>query len=1561
MDSSPAVPWGNSASFVVWLPNHQGQPVTSFIPSNASKTGIRIPEVKGERNRESPSRRFLAGKRILISLALLLFAAGVTTSSAGCLDDAGDFVWGLCAPMFAAGVDGDGDLYVHGQLHESADVGSLAGASSNVLWSLKNSGGTTVLALYRNDTTHRYDLAITGALVTEANFGDYSAVGDYWSLKEDTSYLVALKEAGGGLTDGSLLVAGQALDEATFQCDLEFVKNFTSNYWVKMDRWGHLSKSTDGENYTTLHDFYTDLEQNDAYPVDLELETVVSSTCSVQVRAATAYVMDNKANLYVYDILSSATDIRSVTNAFLDVVDFEIGPSGVDNELYLLRLAGGGTIVNVTGSEFESNEPWKDDNAAALNIELVVNATGETSGIYVLSDRNISGSTGMVYRVGISSASEFGVPVVMGDEDILAFAASPRDNILMLFHDDNADGTGEMYYFNRKDAARGEIPSASFVPCSTETLGFTGVATQERFAELGYYVENYNVPAAATAETFNGTIELVYHAKVPMDYNKAGDNSDVRVDTLILMCTAISNATPSGSGVEHCALFTFNSAAEAIEYATEVANLVENSAYVIRYYWAAWGPDWYNSNAYRFHNGAAPDENLLGILAGHSHCKGFYFSEIYNSGKLIDWQGNYRVSGEYDAKEYLDAVVEAATGDSLKILWHEAGNTGPGGGEGHWEESRVGWWGFALYDTVKYLDLFNNPATKDVFVQMHEDIQFTADTANLGTVFGTWLASENRSRWGASLQGFWWMHTQCGQGADTQSFPLRIHEEDAQMQLQVQDATDNSYYWEPYHYLELYAFPGYNPDEANWAEIPPDLTSRQLLQYLNLGATVFEFEHSPYVFCDQPDSATAAFDDNFFGWDDGSGGKAGGINPVMGLVADGTLKVPTKNSIRHLSGLNLYLNDTDTATDVAKLWANAEHGSIGDSGDISSFKFGIFIPDYHVPGYNDEGEDVRFDPVMPSDATSTNYRGWIHPSYAARFELASSHKDIAGDAWLFPREDFSNDAYETDGDFRPTLDLAQSWIEAGTSNGVVKSSTGHSDTCGLRDYMAQKVIADGTMTEDYAMYARIQFTIPYAHYPSNHTCKVVLSASASGIDDTTVEFGYATGNYSSTPPSSPSNCWTAITNLASGTWYEFESDPFTYAMDPWRQEITLWMKIWQSSDVHLALLVDDLILMATDSTHWYPITATIRRMRDRNSSADFGIKAPGNPIYYDDQGRAKFNPYYRGDFLVPEIVKHGTEEWAYGDYYIRSATDGTCTGDWRDWLKQYGIYSDPSNVNLSSATAYSCAGEYFDINRHYFAVNTENYGAEPFTKDDPNTAADSFMPLSTIPLPQPVILGATTPNGLNRYLYKYAAFQKRHWDSLLADSRYGFIPLVPEALEGRLPSRCKDTSTNGMDVRVDATFDGGTAALEPIEFGSILSFMEDAQLVSVVCSATDTDGNPVDREVNVAVSAIASTEVQDNGKTLHDIEYQLVLFDAAEGGIEIAPASRELSTASNADNILTATVTVNCGAVGEFKEWNVAEPTNDVTTGPLNTKQEFVAQFPRYSYDVITFKTRRLH
>jgi len=165
-----------------------------------------------------------------------------------------------------------------------------------------------------------------------------------------------------------------------------------------------------------------------------------------------------------------------------------------------------------------------------------------------------------------------------------------------------------------------------------------------------------------------------------------------------------------------------------------------------------------------------------------------------------------------------------------------------------------------------------------------------------------------------------------------------------------------------------------------------------------------------------------------------------------------------------------------------------------------------------------------------------------------------------------------------------------------------------------------------------------------------------------------------------------------------------------------------------------------------------------------------------------------------------------------------------------------------------------------------------------------------------------------------------------------------------------------------MDIRPDAVFADGAATLEPIEFGSFLRFMEDTQLVSVECRARDANGNSVDREINVALCAVDSTPAQVNGKTLYETEHQLVLFDAVEGGIEIAPASRELSTASNADNIHTATVTVNFGAVVEFTESNVLDggfPDNhqsEIESG----RQVFVVDLPRYYHDIISMKARRL-
>jgi hypothetical protein len=322
-----------------------------------------------------------------------------------------------------------------------------------------------------------------------------------------------------------------------------------------------------------------------------------------------------------------------------------------------------------------------------------------------------------------------------------------------------------------------------------------------------------------------------------------------------------------------------------------------------------------------FHDGISVHNSLMDTLAGYDECLGFYFGEVYNGCQLINAVGDWRTYGqEYSAKAYLDAVTEALGIAGKKVLWHEAGNTGPGAWvDNRWDRVRVGWWGFALYDSQKYLGLFDNPETKDIFVQMHEDIQYTADTANIGTVLGTWLGSKNRTRWGASIQGFWWMHTQTKEA----DFDLWLHKNDAGNMLDVENGPVASWYENIYdHFYILRAYPGRNPDEANWAEIPSDLTSRQMPQCLALGATVFQFEHSPYVF----DDGKATFDDNFFGIDDGQGGTAGGINPVLNLVEDRILSIPAKSAVRHLAPLVLNLNQTVTSDQdpAPKYWQNEQ-------------------------------------------------------------------------------------------------------------------------------------------------------------------------------------------------------------------------------------------------------------------------------------------------------------------------------------------------------------------------------------------------------------------------------------------------------------------------------------------------------------------------------------------------------------------------------------------------------------------------------------------------------------
>ena len=164
-----------------------------------------------------------------------------------------------------------------------------------------------------------------------------------------------------------------------------------------------------------------------------------------------------------------------------------------------------------------------------------------------------------------------------------------------------------------------------------------------------------------------------------------------------------------------------------------------------------------------------------------------------------------------------------------------------------------------------------------------------------------------------------------------------------------------------------------------------------------------------------------------------------------------------------------------------------------------------------------------------------------------------------------------------------------------------------------------------------------------------------------------------------------------------------------------------------------------------------------------------------------------------------------------------------------------------------------------------------------------------------------------------------------------------------------------------MDIKLDNSFEENSDIIEPREFGKYLEFMDDAQFVSAVCSATE-DGKVVDREVNVSITAISSTTYEVEGSVIYETLYNLCLFDAEEGGIEIAPASRELSTASEQDKLITAEITINYGKVVEnsFKKYEAYDGEVTKTVVEDEGNQTFTVQFPRYYYEIAEFKTKQI-
>jgi hypothetical protein len=306
----------------------------------------------------------------------------------------------------------------------------------------------------------------------------------------------------------------------------------------------------------------------------------------------------------------------------------------------------------------------------------------------------------------------------------------------------------------------------------------------------------------------------------------------------------------------------------------------------------------------------------------------------------------------------------------------------------------------------------------------------------------------------------------------------------------------------------------------------------------------------------------------------------------------------------------------------------------------NNYKFGIFTEDYRVWGYDEQGKDIRFDPVIPCDPP--NQYCWLNPSYAARFEMA---------------EDFSNDDYGTNGDSVPMADLARGWIESGTSNGVVRSENGfdigRALGSGIRDYMSQKISVDGLMTEDYTLAKVLTLDIPDATAGTETICKIVVSASSWSLVNNTVDVGAYVGRCTDDPESVEN--WMPVTASANAQWTKFDSgNLFTFSVIGAVPEVSLWLKINEGQDTALVIRIDDFFILAQDADGaWYPARISLQPMLPAadGGRADFGIK------HRNSIAPSKFNNWYKGDFLLPEIIDAGEAPWAYGEY-IEAASEG---------------------------------------------------------------------------------------------------------------------------------------------------------------------------------------------------------------------------------------------------------------------------------------------------------------
>lgn len=150
--------------------------------------------------------------RAIIGFATLAFLR--ISSFADC-PPSGDFVWSLhkkgTLDEHAIALDSNGTLYVDGDVVKATTTvdnwltdNAIPGTT---IWKVTNSGGTVVAAVYQNKGSKKWDLVLSGTLVTGNQFSTYSAVTAHWNINNSAGNpLLALKRSGSGLADGTLLL-----------------------------------------------------------------------------------------------------------------------------------------------------------------------------------------------------------------------------------------------------------------------------------------------------------------------------------------------------------------------------------------------------------------------------------------------------------------------------------------------------------------------------------------------------------------------------------------------------------------------------------------------------------------------------------------------------------------------------------------------------------------------------------------------------------------------------------------------------------------------------------------------------------------------------------------------------------------------------------------------------------------------------------------------------------------------------------------------------------------------------------------------------------------------------------------------------------------------------------------------------------------------------------------------------------------------------------------------------------------------------------------------------------